>query len=102
MTLEEYKENLKHLNEKFNKDKRDLDTQYALSNKRFLKGDIIKNHNYTILIDEYKLGRDFNGIPYMVYYGLELKKDLTPKKNGSRGSIHDEEDDSIELLTPKA
>lgn len=101
MDLERYKVQLGILTAKFEKDKRDLDSQYAVSNKRFVKGDIIKNHNSTILIDEYKLARSFNGIPYIVYHGFELKKDLTPKKNGARDSIHDEYDDEIELLTPK-
>jgi len=101
MTIEEYKERLNTLTNKFEKEKRDLSIEYTMSNKRFNKGDILKGHNSTILVDEFKLGRSFNGIPYLVYYGFELKKDLTPKKNGARDSIHDDNDNSIELITPK-
>lgn len=100
MTIEEYKEELASLTKLFESQKRKLDSNYAMTNKQFAVGQILKNHNATILVDEYKIGRDFNGIPYIVYYGVELKKDLTPKKNGNRESIHG--DDGIEVLIPKA
>ena len=102
MDLEEYKQQLGLITEDFELKKRRLNIRYAIDNARFKVGDILKNHNTTILVDENKVGRNFHGIPYMVYHGLELKKDLTPKKNGNRDSIHDDGDDEIELLTPKA
>jgi hypothetical protein len=101
MTIEEYKERLAVITTEFEIEKRKLNGDYAMSNRRFNKGDILKGYNSTILVDEFKLGRSFNGIPYLVYYGFELKKDLTPKKNGARDSIHDDNDNSIELITPK-
>lgn len=88
MDQNDYKNQIKELEIKFKQDKRNLMINFGLSQTIFKIGDIIKNDTYTILIDKITVYINLNGDPEPVYNGFELKKDLQPKKNKDRGSIH--------------
>lgn len=63
---------------------------YVTKNAKYKVGDIIKAFDTTILIEKIKTGLRYEGgVPEIHYYGAELKKDLTPKKNGAKQVIHE-------------
>lgn len=64
--------------------------KYGLSKAKFKVGDIIRDGATTILVERITVSVMFGGTssPEPVYRGIELKKDLTPKKNGDIGVIY--------------
>ena len=88
MEIEEFKNAKADLELKFKKEKDALAISYALSNNPYKIGDILQRKEaYIIKIDKITVDINSYGIPGCVYHGPELKKDLTPKKNGNRESI---------------
>ena len=83
----EYNERLKKVEGDYDLAKRMLYRECGLSRAIYKNGDIIKDSNTTILIDKITVSISF-GVPEPVYHGIELRKDLMPKKNGDRGSIY--------------
>ena len=86
MNIDEYKEKLKFLEKEFELKKGELNKTYALMNNPYKVGDVVKDHIGSIKIETI-LTTTTNGIPCCVYYGMELKKDLTPKKNGEKRNL---------------
>lgn len=85
----EYLDKLKNIEKVAEKQKADLMIEFAMSNAKFKKGDIVKNHNYIILVDKITVSKVFMGsLPKAIYHGVALKKDLTPRKDGSRETIY--------------
>ena len=92
MELTDYQNKLKTLEEVFKKDKQALQIKYALSQALCKEGDIISYTNTFTTIKVTKIGCDISyGNPIPVYTGIELKKDLTPKKSGEIRSIYGNE-----------
>lgn len=87
MKLEEYKEKLKFLETDFKNKKYELNKVYALFNNPYEVGDIATDHMGSIRIEKLDTDTDSMGIPSCVYYGLELKKDLTPTKRPERRHV---------------
>jgi hypothetical protein len=87
MTKEEYNAEMKVIETNYEQLKKNLYIKFALSNAIYKKGDIIRDHRWTILIDNITTYKGFE-LPMPAYHGKELKKDLTPKKNGDRQSIY--------------
>jgi hypothetical protein len=87
MSFEEYKSELKRINEEFDLKKRLLATKYALSNTNYTVGDIVKDHIGTIKVEKIYTTMSFN-VPVCVYEGIELKKDGTPTKKGSKRQVY--------------
>ncbi len=88
MTKETYQDNLKAYEVEFEIKKKSLAKDYAFSNNPHQIGDVITDNNTTIKIEKIKhtLGNSYE-LPECVYYGVELKKDGTPKKNGKLQGI---------------
>lgn len=80
MEKAEYDQKMKQVHEDFNKAKQVLYREYALSQAKYKKGDIIKDSRWTMQINKIKINLTLDNIPEPVYCGPELKKDLTPKK----------------------
>jgi len=91
----EYNERMKKIETDYEQAKKNLYIEYGLSQSKYKKGDIIKDHRWAMLIDRITVSKTF-GLPQPVYTGAELKKDLTPKANGNRVSIYGNE--GIELI----
>jgi hypothetical protein len=90
MELKDYELRLKEINERFEKEKRELAKDYAFANNPYKIGDIISDSVGSIKVDliQHTIGGTFIGkYPQCVYSGIELKKDLTPKKNGDRRKV---------------
>lgn len=84
MNETEYKSAMDKLNADFITAKNKLFIQYGLSQAKYKKGDIIQDHRWTIMVDRVSIGMAFlTNMPTAVYHGVELTKDLKPKKNGS-------------------
>lgn len=88
MTEEEYQKSLKAIEEEYQQKLHSLYHSFARSNAKYSIGDIIGCDSYTIKVERIKTCKDY-GLPYVVYIGVELKKDLTPKKNMSQSSLFD-------------
>lgn len=87
MELKEYNERLNKIETDFKSAKNNLHIEYGLSQAIYKIGDIIKDSRFTFKVDRITVYVSF-GIPEPVYHGVELKKDLTPKKNGTRAAIY--------------
>lgn len=90
MTPEQLKEKVKQLTAKFESDKFELCKEYAISHNPFKEGDIVTDSVGSILIDtiQYTKISSTGALPECVYGGLELKKDKTPRKDGSRRRVY--------------
>lgn len=98
MTEIEYTSKLQELKNEAQKQETDLKIKYAISQRIFEIGDIIKRGDETpILIQGFATSTGwFGGLPQPVYKGVELTKGLQPKKHGDIGSIYGNE--NVELI----
>jgi hypothetical protein len=87
MEKEVYLNNLKEIELDCETKMTNLYREYALSNGKFKIGDIIKDDRWAFTIDKITVYKRHD-LPVAAYHGFELKKDLTPKKNGKRVSIY--------------
>ena len=92
-----YKEKELEIEAAYTEAKKQLYIKFALSNALFKKGDIIKNHRVTMLIDRITVSKSL-GLPEPVYTGFELKKDLTPRKDQNRVSIYGNKGELVKPL----
>lgn len=95
MTEQEYNQKLANIKKQAQKEEIALVKEYGLSLARFKVGDIIKDSRWVVLIESITVSRLFDMVQ-PVYNGLELKKDLTPRKDGNRVAIHD--NNGIQLI----
>lgn len=87
MKEQEYNERLKKIESDYEQAKRLLYIEYGKSQAKFDVGDIISDETVTIKVDKITVYKSF-GFPEPVYNGVELKKDLTPKKNRNKSAIY--------------
>lgn len=94
-TLEEYYAKSKELQKKQREEALALAKEYALSIALYKVGDIIKDSVSAIKVTKLRFDILFDE-PKTVYEGVELRKDLTPRKDGSTRAIYG--NDRIELI----
>lgn len=63
-------------------------TEYARSNNPIKMGDIITDHVGSIKVEGIKNTVPSSEKPQCIYYGIELKKDLTPMKKQSNRHVY--------------
>lgn len=85
MTIEQYNEKIKFLNTVFENAKKEVGRDFAISNNTIKIGDIIKDHNGTIKVEVIRVY--LSNPPQCVYNGVELNKDNTPNKKGTKRDI---------------
>lgn len=87
MEFEELKAKLEWIEERANERKKDAIREYCLVNNSVKIGDIVTDHIGSVKVEkilvEYSLTR-----PQCIYVGSELKKDLTPRKGGSKRNVY--------------
>lgn len=91
VTIEDYESRLKEINERFEKEKKELAKEYAFSNNTYKLGDVIADSVGSIKIEyiQYTTRADYmSKYPECVFTGIELKKDLTPTKKGEKRKIY--------------
>jgi hypothetical protein len=89
MTYDEYLEELKKLKIQFDKDEKSLIKRFINDNNPYIVGDKITDHVGAIIIE--KIAYNLCSIetkPCSVYFGIELKKDGTPKKKVNRRWVY--------------
>lgn len=79
MTLEEYKQQLADLEEKYREDKHKLAIEYAKSNNPAKAGDVVTDHIGSIVVEEIHYYSSL-GTPTCRYYGTILTKKGEPIK----------------------
>ena len=87
MTELEYANRMKEIEKSFDDAKRQLYIDYAKSQRKFNIGDVISNGSVKIVVEKFGTSKTFY-LPQPTYIGKELKKDLTPKKNGNTEIIY--------------
>ena len=96
MTELEYKNKIQVIEDQYEQAKKQLYIDYANYQRKYNIGDIIKNVTGTIIkVQKYGVSVLYS-LPRPTYIGIELRKDLVPKKNGSIGTIYGNAD--VELL----
>ena len=70
------------LRNQFDNEVRLLKSLYCNYNNPYKVGDVFTDHIGSIIIES--ISDHFTGNPCCVYYGVELKKDGTPRKDGSK------------------
>lgn len=80
MKREEFDNRLKELKLEFNKNKKALLVDFALSNNTIAVGNIIKDHIGCAKVIKLDIYCAYDGYSEMKYNCIELKKDGTPKK----------------------
>ncbi len=84
-----YETKVVKLEEDFKIKKRQLDLDYALSNRVAEAGDIIKSGSFCIEVSAMSLFYPFgNRNPTLIYSGPRLTKSLKPFKDGSYESVY--------------
>jgi hypothetical protein len=84
MTKDEYKSKLNELAKLYQNMKNELAKQYCIENNHYNIGDKFTDHIGSIIIEKIEYQHTSIGMPCCVYYGTELKKDGTPKKNNPK------------------
>lgn len=80
---EKLEQELKLLEQEYERSKHNLITTYCNANNPYEIGDIFTDHIGSILIEQIGYSGAFSSYNCK-YYGLELKKDGTPKKLGNK------------------
>lgn len=88
MKVEDYRKGLKIIEAEYKKQKDDLAKTYALANNNINIGDVITDHIGSIKVESIKVEiSSFYETPRCVYFGPELRKDKSPKKNGAKRNV---------------
>jgi hypothetical protein len=85
MTIEQYNEKIKFLNTVFENAKKEVGRDFAISKNTVKIGDIIKDNIGSIKVEVIRVY--FSDLPECVYTGVELRKDNTPNKKGTKRSV---------------
>lgn len=87
MNKNELNTKLNELLEKYERDRRNIQREYAFSNNPYKIGDIIKDHHTTIKIEKINLHISY-GEASCVYTGIQLNKDGKPSKRQDCNTIY--------------
>jgi len=93
MKKEEYNQKILELKKAHEEAANKVSREFAFSNKKHEKGDILSRGNKSIVIDEIRWTMTYskNPIPLCVYVGRLLKKDGTFRKDGAIDRIWEDE-----------
>jgi len=85
MELQDLRDRLKILEQEYELMQKQIMREYCDANNPYKVGDKFTDHIGTILIEKISYAYStIYGSPGCVYFGPELKKDGTPKKNGDK------------------
>lgn len=84
MSKQELEHKLKELQQEYDLKKKEVMKKFCYANNPYKIGDKFTDHIGTISIEKIGYSLTSTGIPCCNYYGAELKKDGTPKKNNNK------------------
>ena len=87
MTEQEYKSILKNLESDFYQEKCSIAKRYAFSNNEVKTGDVVTDHIGSVLVESIHFGWGMGRMPISIYYGLSLRKDGVPRKDGEKREV---------------
>jgi hypothetical protein len=90
MTLAELNQKQKDLLNEYQSNLNSLIKKYCLLNNPYKVGDVFTDHIGSVLIEDIRF--HFGALPCCIYFGAKLKKDGTPKVNGSKRSAYQSND----------
>jgi hypothetical protein len=89
MNKDYYDKTIKDMKIRHQKELEGLMVEYAKQNNPYSIGDIFEDHIGKVKIERIKYTQtSFEAYPSCVYYGLELKKNGEPKKNGKKRNAY--------------
>lgn len=83
MNKEEYLAEKKSLEERFNKEKRELDKRFAASYNPVKIGDTVTDHYKSVVVEKIILTYDYDGFPTVCFRGVRITKDGKPMKRNA-------------------
>ena len=89
MNKEKYNELKEQIELTYQNNLRNLAKDYALANNPNIKvGDTVEDHIGKVLVEKitFSMG-GFGYMPCLNFFGIELKKDGTPRKDGSKRTV---------------
>lgn len=89
MTGEEYKKQKESAYKRYQNELNTIHKQYANENNPHKVGDIVTDHVGSIRIEKIAYNI-YSDVCTCHYIGIELKKDLTPTKNGNKRTVWQE------------
>ena len=84
MTKPEFEQIIKNLSEEFNLKKKQAIEDFCIANNPYKIGDVFTDQIGSIIIEKIQYAYSLTETPCCVYFGTELKKDGTPKKNNTK------------------
>jgi hypothetical protein len=81
MTIQDLQQKLKELRQEHELKQKEIMRQYCDSNNPYQIGDKFTDHIGSIIVEKIRYSYTVTGEPCCVYFGTELKKDGTLKKN---------------------
>lgn len=88
MTIVEYQDKLAEIERDYYKAKKLLQRNFALSNAKFKIGDIIGDERFAFKVEGISVSMLNAYVPEPVYYGLQLKRDMTVRKDRKKVCIY--------------
>ena len=90
MEIKVYETRQQELYDQYEKDKRRLAQEFALSHNSVNKGDFVTDNIGTIKVESFGLNMGYSNshIPSMIYKGTEYTKAGKPRKDGSKRSVY--------------
>jgi hypothetical protein len=84
MTFEQLDEKMDIARADYDKQRYQIYAEYAISRNPYEVGDVFTDHIGSIKIEKIGISIELSKCSSMKYFGVELKKDGTPKKKGAK------------------
>lgn len=88
MTEQEYRAELRVIEQFYEAKKNELHVEYAKANNPYKIGYIVKDHIGALRIEMIQVRLGFSGVPECAYTGTELNKDGNPAKKQTGRAVY--------------
>ena len=97
MKKQELEQKLKELQKEYDLKQKEVMKQFCDANNPYKVGDKFTDHIGSIIVEKIRYSYTVTGTPSCVYFGTELKKDGTPKKNNDKRNAWQSNDMSVSI-----
>ena len=89
MEIEEYKKQIKAIDDEASTKKKSIGVEYAMSHNSVAMGDVIEDHIGRIKVEKISVQiLSFQSVPVCVYFGVEITKAGAPSKKGTKRWVY--------------